>query len=124
MTPIRCAVESVAKIEDPGTFIVKTTKLGSRSAAYNSAGFGEAWRMAIQCYLPEIRTPTAKLSRACGLKGPIASGMSWRGTCSKQTGSFEKASYAIQDTPKTRNIMAAWCRRIKAALTAEILNSA
>jgi hypothetical protein len=76
MTPIRCAVESVAKIEDPGTFIVKTTKLGSRSAAYNSAGFGEAWRMAIQCYLPEIRTPTAKLSRACGLKGPIASGMS------------------------------------------------
>lgn len=108
---------------DPKTFFVKTVKASSREPAYDQNTFYEAWRLAIQRY--GIFNPYTGRGAIKGLlpHGPhnirdvLATHML------KKTGSYEQASYAIQDTP---DVVAKHYGRFlpqdKAALAAQILN--
>lgn len=110
---------------DPGTFFVKTVKRNTRDASYNQATFYEAWRLTIQRY--GIYNPYTGRG---AIKGLLAHGPhSVRDVLAthilKQTGSYEQASYAIQDTPAT--VAAHYGRFLpqdKAALAASLLNRA
>lgn len=109
--------------DDPGTFFVKTVKAKSRSAAYDSTSFYEAWRLAIQRY--GIYNPYTGHGAIEGLlpHGPHNVRDVLATHVLKQTGSYEQASYAIQDTPDT--IVEHYGRFLpqdKAALAATVLN--
>jgi hypothetical protein len=84
---------------DPGTFFVKTTKANSRSASYDKNTFYEAWRLIIQRY--GIHNPYTGRGAIVGLlpHGPHNVRDVLATHILKQTGSYEQASYAIQDTP-------------------------
>lgn len=86
---------------DPGTFFVKTVKTSSRDASYNQNSFYEAWRLIIQRY--GIRNPYTGRGAIEGLlpHGPHNVRDVLATHILKQTGSYEQASYAIQDTPET-----------------------
>ncbi|WP_291535947.1 hypothetical protein [Brevundimonas sp.] len=90
----------LAASPDPGTFFVKTVKMSSRSAAYSQTTFYEAWRLVIQRY--GIFNPYTGRG-AIGLlpHGPHSVRDVLATHVLKVTGSYEQASYAIQDTPKT-----------------------
>ena len=85
---------------DPGTFFVKTAKMTSTNAAYDQNTFYEAWRTAIQRY--GIYNPWTGLGAIKGLlpHGPHNVRDVLATHILKQTGSYEQASYAIQDTPE------------------------
>lgn len=108
---------------DPGTFFVKTVKRSSESAAYNQATFYEAWRLITQRY--GVYNPYTGRGAIPGLlpHGPHNVRDVLATHVLKQTGSFEQASYAIQDTP---DIVARHYGRFlpgdKAAMAAAILN--
>ncbi len=108
---------------DPGTLFVKTVKLTSKDAAYCQNTFYEAWRLAIQRY--GIHNPYTGRGAIKGLlpHGPHNVGDVLAPHILKKTGSYEQASYAIQDTPE---MVAKHCGRFlpqdKAALAAQILN--
>lgn len=110
---------------DPGTFFVKTVKRNTQDASYNQSTFYEAWRLTIQRY--GIYNPYTGRG---AIKGLLAHGPhSVRDVLAthilKQTGSYEQASYAIQDTPAT--VAAHYGRFLpqdKAALAASLLNKA
>lgn len=78
--------------------------------------------MAIECHLPEIRTHRPQLSRACSLKGPTASGMSCRRTCSKQTGVVRKGKLRHSGHAEDEKHYGRVVPQDKAALTVEMLN--
>lgn len=84
---------------DPGTFFVKTAKMTSTNAAYGQNTFYEAWRLAIQRY--GIYNPWTGRGAIKGLlpHGPHNVRDVLATHILKQTGSYEQASYAIQDTP-------------------------
>lgn len=108
---------------DPGTFFVKTVKSNSRTAAYNQQTFYEAWRLTIQRY--GIFNPFTRRGAIPGLlpHGPHSVRDVLATHVLKQTGSYEQASYAIQDTPVT--VAAHYGRFLpqdKAALAAQVLN--
>lgn len=108
---------------DPGTFFVKTVKTKSRDASYDQTSFYEAWRLIIQRY--GIRNPYTGRGAIEGLlpHGPHNVRDVLATHILKQTGSYEQASYAIQDTPDT--VAAHYGRFLpqdKAALAAQILN--
>lgn len=113
----------VGNAEDPGTFFVKSVKLSSTSAAYNQTTFYEAWRLTIQRY--GVYNPYTNRGAIKGLlpHGPHNVRDVLATHILKQTGSFEQASYAIQDTP---DIVAKHYGRFlpenKASLAAAILN--
>ena len=108
---------------DPGTFLVKTMKATSRDAAYNQNTFYEAWRLITQRY--GIRNPYTGRGAITGLlpHGPHNVRDVLATHILKQTGSYEQASYAIQDTPETvAKHYGRFLPQDKAALAALILN--
>ncbi len=108
---------------DPGTFFVKTVKASSAEAAYNQTTFYEAWRLTIQRY--GVFNPYTGRGAIPNLlpHGPHNVRDVLATHVLKQTGSFEQASYAIQDTP---DVVAKHYGRFlaqdKAALAAKVLN--
>lgn len=108
---------------DPGTFFVKTVKTTSANAAYNQTTFYEAWRLTIQRY--GIYNPYTGRSAIEGLlpHGPHNVRDVLATHILKKTGSYEQASYAIQDTP---DMMAKhygqFLPQDKAALATQVLN--
>lgn len=111
--------------EDPGTFFVKTVKQTSTDPAYDQATFYEAWRLTIQRY--GIYNPFTGRGAIKGLlpHGPhnVRDVLATRTL--KQTGSYEQASCAIQDTPEiVQNHYGRFLPQEKAALAAKILNQA
>jgi len=109
--------------DDPGTFFVKTVKKTSKDAEYNQTTFYEAWRLAIQRY--GIYNPYTGRGAIAGLlpHGPHNIRDVLATHILKQTGSFEQASYAIQDTPEmVAKHYGRFLPQDKAALAAKILN--
>lgn len=109
--------------EDPGTFFVKTVKATSKDAAYDQNTFYEAWRLAIQRY--GIYNPYTGRGAIPGLlpHGPHNVRDVLATHILKQTGSYEQASYAIQDTPDmVAHHYGRFLPQDKAALAARILN--
>lgn len=113
----------LAGAEDPGTLFVKSVKRISVDASYDRNGFYEAWRLVIQRY--GIRNPYTGKGAIAGLlpHGPHNVRDVLATHILKQTGSYEQASYAIQDTPEmVREHYGRFLPQDKAALAAEILN--
>jgi hypothetical protein len=110
---------------DPGTLFVKTVKRSSREASYNKNNFYQAWVLAIQRY--GIWNPYTERGAIAGLlpHGPHCVRDVLATHVLKHTGSFEQASFAIQDTPE---MVAKHYGRFlpgdKAALAAQVLNLA
>ncbi|MFZ5683154.1 MAG: hypothetical protein ACOY9C_00790 [Pseudomonadota bacterium] len=110
---------------DPGTFFVKTVKSGRSDAAYDQNTFYEAWRWIIQRY--GIYNPYTGRGAIPGLlpHGPHSVRDVLATHILKQTGSYEQASYAIQDTPETvAQHYGRFLPQDKAAIAAEVLNRA
>lgn len=108
---------------DPGTFFVKTVKVTSISAAYDQNTFFEAWRLIIQRY--GIYNPYTGRGVIKGLlpHGPHNIRDVLATHILKKTGSYEQASYAIQDTPEmVAKHYGRFLPQDKAALAARILN--
>lgn len=108
---------------EPGTFFVKTVKASSASAAYDQTTFYEAWRLIIQRY--GIYNPYTGRGAVKGLlpHGPHNLRDVLATHILKRTGSYEQASYAIQDTPETvANHYGRFLPQDKAALAAKVLN--
>lgn len=108
---------------DPGTFFVKTVKTTSKDAAYDQTTFYEAWRLIIQRY--GIYNPYTRRGAIPGLlpHGPHNVRDVLATHILKQTGSYEQASYAIQDTPDmVAKHYGRFLPQDKAALAARILN--
>jgi len=109
--------------DDPGTFFVKSAKRTTTDAAYDQNTFYEAWRLTIQRY--GIYNPFTGRGAIQGLlpHGPHNVRDVLATHILKKTGSFEQASYAIQDTP---DMVAKHYGRFlphdKSALAAQILN--
>lgn len=113
----------LGKAEDPGTFFVKTVKRTSSDAAYDQTTFSEAWRLVIQRY--GIYNPYTGKGAIKGLlpHGPHNVRDVLATHILKQTGSYEQASYAIQDTPEmVADYYGRFLPQDKAALAAQILN--
>jgi hypothetical protein len=109
--------------DDPGTFFVKTVKQTSTDPAYDQTTFYEAWRLTIQRY--GIFNPFTGRGAIRGLlpHGPHNVRDVLATHILKQTGSYEQASYAIQDTPEmVQNHYGRFLPQDKAALAAKILN--
>ncbi|TGQ30650.1 MULTISPECIES: hypothetical protein [unclassified Mesorhizobium] len=109
--------------EDPGTFFVKTVKATSIDAAYDQTTFYEAWRLTIQRY--GIFNPYTGRGAIPGLlpHGPHNVRDVLATHILKRTGSYEQASYAIQDTPDmVAKHYGRFLPQDKAALAARILN--
>lgn len=114
----------LGRAADPGTFFVKTVKFG-RQAEYCQNTFYEAWRQAIQRY--GIHNPYTGRGAIVGLlpHGPHNVRDVLATHVLKKTGSYEQASYAIQDTPEiVRNHYGRFLPHDKAAIAARILNRA
>lgn len=113
----------LGRADDPGTFFVKTAKRSSVAAEYDQTTFYEAWRLTIQRY--GIYNPYTKRGAVPGLlpHGPHNVRDVLATHILKKTGSYEQASYAIQDTP---DVVAKHYGRFlpqdKAAIAAQILN--
>lgn len=108
---------------DPGTFFVKTVKMNTANAAYDQNTFYEAWRLVIQRY--GIHNPYTRRGAIKGLlpHGPHNVRDVVATHILKQTGSYEQASYAIQDTPETvAKHYGRFLPQDKAALAAQVLN--
>lgn len=109
--------------EDPGTFFIKTVKATSKQASYDRNTFYEAWRLTIQRY--GIYNPYTQRGAIVGLlpHGPHNVRDVLATHILKQTGSYEQASYAIQDTPDmVAHHYGRFLPQDKAALAARILN--
>lgn len=110
---------------DPGTFFIKTVKRTSTDAAYCQTAFYEAWRWVIQRY--GIFNPYTGRGAIPGLlpHGPHNVRDVLATHILKQTGSYEQASYAIQDTPDmVAQHYGRFLPQDKAALAAAVLNRA
>jgi hypothetical protein len=108
---------------DPGTFFVKSVKRTSTDAAYDQTTFYEAWRLTIQRY--GIYNPYTGRGAIRGLlpHGPHNVRDVLATHILKRTGSYEQASYAIQDTPEmVAKHYGRFLPQDKAALAARILN--
>ncbi len=109
--------------DDPGTFFVKTVKATSRDASYNQTTFYEAWRLIIQRY--GVFNPYTGRGAIVGLlpHGPHNVRDVLATHILKHTGSYEQASYAIQDTPEmVAKHYGRFLPQDKAAMAAKILN--
>jgi len=113
----------LGQADDPGTLFVKTVKQSSTDAAYNQTTFYEAWRLVIQRY--GIYNPYTGRGAIKGLlpHGPHNVRDVLATHILKLTGSYEQASYAIQDTPDMiQQHYGRFLPQDKAALAARILN--
>jgi len=109
--------------EDPDTLFVKTVKANSGDAAYNRTTFYEAWRLTIQRY--GIYNPYTGRGEIKGLlpHGPHNVRDVLATHILQQTGSYEQASYAIQDTAEmVASHYGRFLPQGKAALAVKILN--
>ena len=109
--------------EDPGTFFVKTAKTTSTEAAYDQNTFYEAWRLTVQRY--GIFNPYTGNGAIRGLlpHGPHNIRDVLATHILKQTGSYEHASYAIQDTPEmVSKHYGRFLPQDKAGIAAQVLN--
>ena len=109
--------------DDPGTFFVKTVKQTSRDASYDQNKFYEAWRLVIQRY--GIFNPYTGRGAIKGLlpHGPHNVRDVLATHILKKTGSYEQASYAIQDTPEmVAQHYGRFLPQDKAAIAARVLN--
>ncbi len=119
----RHRVRLLGRATDPGTFFVKTVKLSSARAAYDQNTFYEAWRLAIQRY--GIFNPYTGRGAIKGLlpHGPHNVRDVLATHILKKTGSYEQASYAIQDTPEmVAQHYGRFLPQDKAAIAAQVLN--
>lgn len=111
--------------DDSGTFFVKTMRTNSIGASYCTTTFYLAWRQIIERY--GIYNPYTGRGAIKGLlpHGPHCVRDVLATHILKRTGSFEKAGYAIQDTPE---VVAKYYGRFipsqKTAIAAQILNEA
>lgn len=113
----------LAEADDPGTLFVKTVKRSSKDASYDQTTIYEAWRLTIQRY--GIWNPYTERGVIKGLlpHGPHNVRDVLATHILKQTGSYEQASYAIQDTPEmVAKHYGRFFPQDKAALAASILN--
>ncbi|GES53252.1 hypothetical protein Rhsp01_58680 [Rhizobium sp. NBRC 114257] len=113
----------LANANDPGTFFIKTVKQSSTEASYNQTTFYEAWRLTVQRY--GIYNPYTGRGAIKGLlpHGPHNVRDVLATHILKLTGSYEQASYAIQDTPDMiQQHYGCFLPQDKAALAAKILN--
>jgi hypothetical protein len=113
----------LGRARDPGTFFVKTMKVSSANASYDQNTFYEAWRLTIQRY--GIYNPYTGRGAVRGLlpHGPHNVRDVLATHILKQTGSYEQASYAIQDTPEmVAKHYGRFLPQDKAALAAQVLN--
>ncbi len=113
----------IGPAKDPGTFFVKTAKMTSTNAAYDQNTFYEAWRLTIQRY--GIYNPWTKRGAIKDLlpHGPHNVRDVLATHILKQTGSYEQASYAIQDTPEmVAQHYGRFLPQDKAEIAARILN--
>ena len=109
--------------KDPGTFFVKSVSARTSSAEYNDSSFYVAWRQIISRY--GVYNPYTGRGAIAGLlpHGPHNIRDVLATEVLKRTGSFERASYAIQDTPAVvAKHYGRFLPKDKAALAAEILN--
>lgn len=97
----RCRPLLLAGAPDLGVFFIKTVNASSRDAAYSQQTLYEAWRLTIQRY--GIYNPWTGRGAIPGLlpHGPHSVRDVLATHILKKTGSYEQASYAIQDTPDT-----------------------
>jgi hypothetical protein len=108
---------------DPGTLFVKTVKVTTTNAAYDQCTFYEAWRWIIQRY--GVFNPYTKRGAIEGLlpHGPHNIRDVLATHVLKKTGSYEQASYAIQDTPEVvAKHYGRFLPQDKATLVAHIIN--
>ena len=108
---------------DPGTFFVKTAKATTANAAYDQTSFYDAWRLIIQRF--GIYNPYTERGAIRGLlpHGPHNVRDVLATHILKLTGSYEQASYAIQDTPDmVAKHYGRFLPQDKTALAAQILN--
>ncbi|WP_431858700.1 hypothetical protein [Azospirillum sp.] len=111
------------RARDPGTLFVKTVKANSRDASYDQTSFYEAWRLIIQRF--GIYNPYTGRGAIRGLlpHGPHNVRDVLATHVLKQTGSYEQASYAIQDTPDmVAKHYGRFLPRDKVSLAAQVLN--
>jgi hypothetical protein len=108
---------------DPETFFVKTVKTSSKDAAYDQNSLYEAWRLIIQRY--GVFNPYTGRGAIKGLlpHGPHSIRDVLATHILKCTGSYEQASYAIQDTPDmVAKHYGRFLPKDKAAIAAQVLN--
>jgi len=113
----------LGETKDPGTFFVKTTKSNTKDATYDISSFYDVWRLTIQRY--GIYNPYTGRGAIKGLlpHGPHNVRDVLATHILKKTGSYEQASYAIQDTPEMiRSHYGRFLPEDKAAIAARILN--
>jgi hypothetical protein len=113
----------LASAEDPRTFFVKTVKQRSTTARYDQTTFYEAWRYIIQRH--GIYNPYTQRGAVKGLlpHGPHNVRDVLATHILKKTGSYEQASYAIQDTPEmVQQHYGRFLPQDKAAIAAQVLN--
>lgn len=113
----------LASAVDPGTFFVKTVKQSSTNARYDQTTFYDAWRLIIQRY--GIYNPYTERGAIKGLlpHGPHNVRDVLATHILKKTGSYEQASYAIQDTPDmVQQHYGRFLPQDKAAIAAQVLN--
>lgn len=108
---------------DPGAFFVKTMTARSRDPEYGQSSFYDAWRSIIQRH--GIYNPYTGRGAIAGLlpHGPHNVRDVLATHVLKRTGSYEQASYAIQDTPETiAEHYGRFLPHDKSALAAQVLN--
>lgn len=108
---------------DPDTFFVRSARSGTRSQKYDMFGFYAAWKTIIQQY--GILNPYTGKGAIAGLlpHGPHCVRDIIATHILKRTGSYELASFAIQDTMDA--VMRHYARFLpheKAARAAQVLN--
>ena len=112
-------------VSDKGVLFVKTVKRSCTTPFYDTASFCAAWRLIIQRY--GIYNPFTERGVIVGLlpHGPHNVRDVLATHILKTTGSFEQASYAIQDTPAvTAHYYGRFIAQDKSAIAARILNAA
>jgi hypothetical protein len=115
--------ELVEGRKDPGTFFVRKLRSVSASASMDEAAFTFAWRNATQKY--GIYNPFTKRGAIAGLlpHGPHAVRDVLATHLIKQTGSYDLAAFAIQDTTRTVKLFyARFLPEEKVKLAAKVLN--
>jgi hypothetical protein len=113
----------VGPFPDSGSFFARTAKSATNCGTYNDGGFYSIWRYNIQKY--GIYNPYTGRGAIAGLlpHGPHAVRDVLATHMLKMTGSFELASYAIQNTPKAvQRHYARFLPKDKSALAAKVLN--
>jgi hypothetical protein len=115
----------LGEARDPHTVFVKTARRASEDAAYDTNTFYQAWRAITLRY--GVRNPWTGRGAIEGLipHGPHKVRDVLATHVLKHTGSYEQASYAIQDTPRTvARHYGRFLPKDKAAIAAQVLNRA